>query len=156
MISAPRVETVSSPDSSQEQYAGQPEHVTNKRLARAYDVATFLGYSGTLVAIFTILVQPETFYAMGAAAYVFYAFVVILALMTSADRKREEADELCAERWDTICKLHSEIGHLKQDVEHLQISLQRGSGGAAAGSEFGGLSRKPAAVVEFPNPKGAA
>ena len=134
----------------------------SNRLARGFNISTFLGYSGGILAIFTILVPMKPFYAAGAAAYVFFAFMIILAIMTSIVRKGEEANDLCDERWSAICKLHSEINHLEQDVEHWKALCfaERGgleaAEGAAAGNSRSENQEGSAAVVKFPTNDGAA
>jgi hypothetical protein len=176
MIPAPRVD-VSSPSDASQADAGQLQEADYKTwLVRKYDrciekfaddaefvsIALFAA-APVALATGTALTTGHPFWMLTIPLSGFWCYCTAMISVISYREKIAERDErikeindsalwrLCESRREQCDKLMAENSHLEQDVAHWKALCftQRGSGGAAAGSEFGGLSRKPAAVVPF-------
>lgn len=147
------------------QKAGEPrEPYLLRRLARSRYFAIALGLTIVIsmgAIAFVPMIDMHKFGLLGAVGF---CIIILLANLDQIITSLEDANDLCEIRWEKSCKLHSEIDHLKQDVEHWKaLSFTKRGGlsvvkdGAAAGISCSDKQEAPAAVVhEFPNPKGVA
>jgi hypothetical protein len=183
-ISAPRVEDVSSPDSSQEQYAGQPqEDGNNTWLARAYDwciekiiddaeyfciaafaampVALATGMAFTTGEPFWMLMIP----LCGSGCYLtaMQSVTMLRDKITERDERIKEINDsalwrLCERRRELNDALIAENNHLEQDIAHWKALCLIERGGLGAEVAAAGLTserHESAAVVPFTKTDGA-
>lgn len=164
IFSAPRVEVVSSPNSSQEQYAGQPEEVSNKRLARGFRRSVAAASTiPPLVAIASVLPLG----AQGAVIVTAWSALALVYVLSTLARMRSDL-QTGERKWNELCSeaLAIEQAHerLKGKYNKLYAAYieQRGAiplvakrkRGTAADSPSG-VNGSAADVVEFPKGAGA-
>ena len=185
-ISAPRVDSlISSLDSSQEQYAGQPqEDGNNTWLARAYDwcikkyaddakVVTIATFSGIPVGMaFAVSAYRDVgiFWVLMITMGCFWCACVAISSAIMMRDKITERDERIAEINDSalwrLCErrrelneaLMAENSHLEQDVMHWKFLCLTERGGLGAEDTAAGLiseRHESAAVVPFTKTDGA-
>jgi hypothetical protein len=178
-ISAPRVEAISSPDSSQEQYAGQPqEDGNNTWLARAYDSfiekygddmeVIAIGACGSVPSglAFGVAAPYGPFWAITITSCCIGFYAMAMTGVVSLRDKIRDRDErikeindsalwrLCERRRELNEALMAENSHLEQDVMHWKVLCLTERGGLEAEDTAAGIScsdkhEGPAAVVPF-------
>ncbi len=171
-ISAPRVEAISSPASSQGQYAGQSAHIAKKRLARGYIPALCAGVSIPLLTFAAAAFPLNATGVIAVTAWVSVEIVYIVHVLIDKQRSLE----IAARKWD---ELHDQAETMadayyarscayerlsnKYNALYAEYLLQRGvaslvakrSGKGAAADSSGALNGS-AAVVPFTKTDGAA
>jgi hypothetical protein len=180
-ISAPRVEAISSLDSSQEQYAGQPqEDGNNTWLARAYDrfiekhgddleVIGIAGCAAVPVGLaFGVALVHGPFWAITITACSIGFYAMAMTGVVSLRDKIRDRDErikeindsalwrLCERRRELNEALMAENSHLEQDIMHWKVLCltERGGLGAedTAAGELSRSENKEASAAVFEFP----
>jgi hypothetical protein len=184
-FSAPRVEAISSLDSSQEQYAGQPqEDGNNTWLARAYDwcIEKFIddaeyfciaAFAAMPVALATgvAFMTGEPFWMLmiplcGSGCYLtaMQGVTMLRDKITERDERIAEINDsalwrLCERRRELNEALMAENSHLEQDVMHWKVLCltERGGLGAedTAAGELSRSENKEASAAVFNFPNGS-
>jgi hypothetical protein len=161
-FSAPRVEAISSLDSSQEQYAGHPEHVTNKRLARGFHRSII---AGCTIPPLVFLVSLSPLHLEGTVIVTTWVALMLVYIFTAMANMRDDL-RTGERKWNelrdnalTLETAYERLGN-KYNVLYAELLLERGvvslvakrSGKDAAAGLRGVES---AAVVPFTKTDGA-